>query len=333
MSNQQQQQRPMSTVNHFTPSEGPMINKIRDFPQTKVDSAAGFTNDPRRQTLIQKNLSGNGVAIFGGQIIPAMQQSVVGIQAQQITPVNANNNMNNNRKTMMVKPSSPSVIVPLRESNLNQLNNANNAAATKARSNSSPAPAASVSGETFIAPVDMNAAMVQFDQAKKDAQRLVRVKKSKPSRLVNAMADLTVVLLTRAMLAGAHDKIELRIYKKPANLGNGNWAVAEFRDVKTKADKKAVKKSGPSSAAPQDASSEAEFVIITSGELLADAEKDTVENWRQFAGVVSSLSMWWRYTMALHKRVGWKVNLDRHILNVVDSRLLGYVTVSISNFV
>jgi hypothetical protein len=179
----------------------------------------------------------------------------------------------------------------------------------------------------------MTEAMVQFEQAKRTANQRFKHNMSSTQRLINALADLTVVLLTRAMNEGADNKVELRVFKKPASAGNGNYAVAEYRSIAFEVEKpNASEKKGPTG----EQTSDSDFSILLAGDLLAGEEgelRDNVDNWRSFFGVVKSFSLWWRYCLAVHRRIGWKVKLDRSLLNVIDGRVLGYVTVNISNFV
>ena len=192
-------------------------------------------------------------------------------------------------------------------------------------------------------PESMEEALMQFKQAKEQAQRRVKHNESASTRLINAMADLTVCLLTRAMNEGVDSQLEVRFYKKPIALAGGKYAVAEYRNgdkpvqkVVLKGKKDPKDTSTGSNGASLSEENEKEFVVLTAGELLpgeAGMDRDSVENWMKFFDVVSSLGMWWRYCMAAHKRLGWGVKFDRSFLNIIDSRVLGFVTVKISNFI
>ncbi|KAI3662102.1 hypothetical protein MP638_005550 [Amoeboaphelidium occidentale] len=170
-------------------------------------------------------------------------------------------------------------------------------------------------------------AIVNFNEQKAMAKKKIKYKMSASSRLVNSLADITVCLLSRAMQENILDEIEIRIYKKPLVVGN-NVYVLEYKDGSKKDDKKPKKDPKLNSEA-----ADSDFVVVTVGEMIADDEKDNIENWKQFFDVVRSWSLWWRYCMAIHRRIGWKVGLDRSFLNVIDARVLGFVTIKIKNFV
>lgn len=202
--------------------------------------------------------------------------------------------------------------------------------------NASPSvksPLASNSNNHAPTPKSMTEAMAQFEQAKRNANQRFKHNMSSTQRLISALADLTVVLLTRAMNEGADNRVELRVFKKPASAGNGNYAVAEYRNIAHEIERpNASEKKGPTG----EQTSDNEYSIVLAGDLIAGEEgsmRDNVENWRSFFGVVKSVGLWWRYCLAVHKRIGWRVKLDRSLLNVIDGRVLGYVTINISNFV
>lgn len=193
---------------------------------------------------------------------------------------------------------------------------------------STPPPSPLISQSSFVAPKSMDEAMSSFEQTRKMAQGQIRHNTFASTRLISAMADLTVVLLTRAMKEGILNSIEIRIMKKPSIAGNG-YLVAEYRDASQKSKKVADQ-------AASNETSDSDFTIILAEELLPGEfgrDKDNVENWKKFFDVVRGYSLWWRYSMAVHRRIGWKVKIDRSVLNVVDSRVLGFVTIKISNYV
>ena len=136
------------------------------------------------------------------------------------------------------------------------------------------------------------------------------------------------------MQEGVDSEIEIRLYKKPVALVGGRFAVAEYRDSskdKLKAKEKAKKKKDMAKA---ESTSDDDFAVIATEDLLpGDLDRDNVENWKQFFEVVKSMSMWWRFCLAVHKRIGWGVKLDRSVLNMIDGRVLGYNTIRVSNFV
>lgn len=180
----------------------------------------------------------------------------------------------------------------------------------------------------FVPAPNMEDALKQYEAARKQAQRRVKQDGSRTTRLINAMADITVVLLTRAMTEGVNEKIEVRFYKKPYSLPNGSYAVAEYRNAMKPKTSKPEKKDGEQ---------DNDYVVLLAEELMpgdCGIEQDNVENWKEFFGIVQSWHRWLRYCMAVHKRIGWKTNIEKKsFLNMVDSRILGFVTVTIANFV
>ena len=154
-----------------------------------------------------------------------------------------------------------------------------------------------------------------FQDTRKDARQKVRFEQQASVRLIQAMADITVALLTRAMKEGIYKQLEWRVYRKPVRNAS-SITVAEYRDALKKGTKDGD-----------------EFTVISVGELLGPGDVDTIEHWANFSKVLQSYTMWLRYCWAVHKRIGWRVSLKRSVLNIVDSRVLGHLTVTISNFV
>lgn len=171
-------------------------------------------------------------------------------------------------------------------------------------------------------------AMAEFQRAKREAQARQKHKLSANQRLVTSMADITVALLAKCLQSKIDDKIEIRLYKKPQFTGQG-YAVAEYRSASSEEEKERRKRKGNQQDVVDD-----DFIVIMAGELLGrDGERDVVENWVKFFDVVQKSSLWLRYCWSVHKRIGWKTKLERSLLNMVDGRVLGFVTISISNFV
>lgn len=78
------------------------------------------------------------------------------------------------------------------------------------------------------------------------------------------------------------------------------------------------------------------FIHIIAGELIPGeigADRDNVATWREFFDIVSQFSFWWRYVLAFHGLFGWRACVNRSVLNVVDSKVLGFVSITISKFV
>lgn len=185
------------------------------------------------------------------------------------------------------------------------------------------------------APQSMEEAMAQFHRAKEQTQKRIKHKQSATTRLINAMADLIVCLLTRAMQEGVDHELEIRLYKKPLALTNGKYAVAEYRDSSKDKLKLKEKEKSKKDMAKAENTSDDDFQVVATEELLpGDPEKDSVDNWKQFFEVVKSMSKWWRLCLAVHKRIGWSVKLERSsVLNMIDGRVLGYNTIKIRNFI
>ena len=148
------------------------------------------------------------------------------------------------------------------------------------------------------------------------------------------MADVTIAFLSRCIIqSNIDEKVELRIYKKPQKLPDGQYAVAEYRDISPSLMKERRKKLAKTDQANSKNETLADdFVVIVAGELLDDEEADCVANWVRFHDVVKNWRMWWKYCVAVHKRIGWKVNLERSMLNMMDSRVFGFVTVTVEKF-
>ncbi|KAI3639253.1 hypothetical protein MIR68_002783 [Amoeboaphelidium protococcarum] len=205
---------------------------------------------------------------------------------------------------------------------------------SNAQSSSKAVPSA---GAQMKNPTSMQEAMQNFKLAKKQAEKNQKYKLNSTQRLIDAMADVMVLLLTRAMCEGIDEKIEIRIYKKPQNIGSG-MAVAEYRDGRD------AKEKGQKTTNIQNlVDNNDDFSILLSNELTLrsinqqtpDGYKalDCADNWKQFYDVVQKFSLWFRFCLAVHKRIGWKCVLDRSMLNGMDSRFLGFVTIKISKFV
>ena len=175
-------------------------------------------------------------------------------------------------------------------------------------------------------------ALLQFENAKREAQYRAKKKSTATQRMINSMADNTVALLSRCMAQKIDEKVEIRIYKKPQKV-EGGYIVAEYRSAAEKEEKDRKKKQSKDMAASKAENLSEDFTVVVAGELVADPEIDHVTNWVQYHTVVQKWSLWWRYCLAVHKRIGWKVNLERSLLNVVDSRVLGFVTVVIDSYV
>jgi hypothetical protein len=168
----------------------------------------------------------------------------------------------------------------------------------------------------------------QYEIAKHHAKQQQRFFQSATQRLVNALADITVVLLTRAMQQGIYESIELRIHKKPIQLDSKRCRVAYLEYRNGQPTPLNAKTSSTSSCESDD-----DFKVVPVGDVFPGVpEKDDAAYWKQWFDVVLSLGKWWRFCFAVHKRIGWKPRLDRSFLNIVDSRVLGYVTVRVSGF-
>lgn len=110
---------------------------------------------------------------------------------------------------------------------------------------------------------------------------------SSTQRLIEAMADVTVLLLTRAMNEGIDEKIDIRIYKKPQGMSGQGYAVAEYRDGRD------AKEKGKLADAKNQSD---DFKVIFSNELTQKsiAEQtpegykplDCADNWKNFFEVV-----------------------------------------------
>lgn len=211
----------------------------------------------------------------------------------------------------------------------------------KATANPTPANNSVLKDEVTVdhdAPHTMEEAFKQFEITKRMAKSKVKSNLSATQRLVNALADMTMILLTRAMNENMLKTVEIRIHKKPISLGNGMYAFAEYRDGSKKhKDPSTGKAIQQSNKNPNDSSTaDDDFVMVAVGELLpgeGGKERDNIESWKKWFDVVQKWTLWWRFCMAIHKRIGWGCKIDRSALNVIDSRVLGYVTIKISNFI
>ncbi len=89
--------------------------------------------------------------------------------------------------------------------------------------------------------------------------------------------------------------------------------MAEYRDASKEEKKKRKKKEKESGKSKKvEETGDSDFVVLTTEELMpgeVGAEKDNVENWKQFFTAVTKLGLWLRYCMAIHRRVGWKVSI------------------------
>ena len=129
---------------------------------------------------------------------------------------------------------------------------------------------------------------------------------------------------------GITDCIDVRIYRKPQRTKGDTFAVAEYRNAKSATGSNNNKKKKKTAAAATD--QDGDSTVIVAGELLPGSMEDHVEHWYSFFDVVQSYPRWFRYWVAVHRRIGWRCKVERSLLNVMDARLLGFVTIRISGF-